>query len=254
VTAGLFELAGTGLRLDVVGSETQDGVEIEEIRFDDGSGGAAAALVAIPPGGGRVHAGVVVAHGGYEGGKHIFVPDLVALANRGIVALAADTTLPRDPTADEWEAAMGAAVRLQRRGFDVLEERHGAGALGYFGHSAGGLHGAILSVVEPRLRAVVIAALGAGVITRAAREVLGEAEAPRIARLDPGEWVSRPGARTLFVQHGRDDDVIDRAWARELYDLAADPKRWAEYDCGHGVDGHVPARNDRLDFFEQELA
>ena len=66
----------------------------------------------------------------------------------------------------------------------------------------------------------------------------------RIAGFDPANWVGVPGSRAFLFQYGRHDDGVKRAEARELYELAAGPKTWREYDCGHGVDGHLPARED----------
>ena len=63
------------------------------------------------------------------------------------------------------EAAIGRAVALQRRALDVLGGR-GARRLGFFGHSAGGLQGAILAATEPRLQAIAIAAIGTGLASR----------------------------------------------------------------------------------------
>jgi hypothetical protein len=255
MTEALFDYEPGPTRVSVVGVERRDGVEVAEIRFDGGSAGEAAAIVARPPASNeRARGGVVLAHGGYEGGKHLFAAEAVELARHGFVALASDVSLPRLPDADAYERALAAAVVQHRRAFDVLESDYRATALAFYGHSAGGAQGAILAAVDPRARALVIAAMGAGLIVRVARELLGGQEAERIARLDPAAWVGRPASRALLVQHGRLDDVVDAAGARELYELAARPKEWAEYDCGHGVDGHPPARADRIAFLERVLA
>jgi dienelactone hydrolase len=240
------------LDYEVLRREVRDGIELSDVRFDDGAGGRAAALVARPeqPRG----AGVVVAHGGFDPGKHLFADEAVALAHRGAVAVAADTTFPRSSDVAAHEHAIRAAILVQRRCLDVLATVFGVDRLGFFGHSAGGAQGAILAAAEPRLRAIVIAAMGAGVVVRGARELgLSPGELARIARFDPASWVGVAAGPALLFQHGRHDDAVSRAEARELYALAAEPKSWREYDCGHGVDGHPPAREDRLEFFAREL-
>lgn len=41
--------------------------------------------------------------------------------------------------------------------------------------------------------------------------------------------------------------------ARLLYEAATAPRLWSEFDCGHGVDGYLPARAERIAFFERIL-
>jgi cephalosporin-C deacetylase-like acetyl esterase len=205
------------------------------------------AFVVEPPG--NSDAGVVIAHGGSEPGKHFYVEEALALAANGVRALAADTSFPafRDLEADE--RAIRRAILTQRRGLDVLAEL-GATQLGFYGHSAGATQGAVLSGVEPRLDAVVLSATGAGIV-RWAREFAGldNAYLEALDRLDPRHFVARAGRRRLLVQHGHRDPVIPADAARAMYEAAAEPKQWQEYDCDHGVDVHPQARADRIAFF-----
>lgn len=240
------------LDLQVLRREVRDAVELDTVRFDDGAGGDAFAFAARPerPKG----AGVVVAHGGFEPGKHLFVDEVVALARTGATAVAADVSFPRSSDVDEHERAIRAAIVVQRRCVDMLETGFEVRSFGFFGHRAGGAQGGVLAAVEPRLDAIVIAAMGAGVAVRGARALgLSPADLARVAVFDPASWVGVPGRRALLFQYGPHDDGVTLAEARELYELAAGREEWREYDCGHGVDGHLPAREHRLVFFAREL-
>ena len=236
------------LRLSVVGRDER--APVTEIRFDDGAGGDAEAYVVGEAG----RSGVVIAHGGTGPGKHIFVGEAVELARRGFVVLLADTSYPEQGSLEERVEAVRIRVLTQRRGLDVLESEYGAGRFAFYGHSAGGAVGACLSAVEPRLSAIVVAAARGGHARWAAEQGIDDpAELEAFGRLDPERFVSAPGGRELLFQYGLRDDVIPYGEARALHDAAAGPKTWSEFDCGHGIDGHEPARAERLAFFERVL-
>ena len=256
--ARLFDYdASSPLHLAILAREERDGVEIAEVRYDNGTGGAASAFVVRPAGAGdEALPGVVIAHGGTTPKKHKpkFVDEAVELSRRGTTVLLADTSMPPLGDAAADERATVAAVLVQRRGLDVLASAHGATRLGFYGHSFGGHQGAILAAVEPRLDAIVIAAMGSGIVDRARGEGFSdEAYLQALDRFDPVHWVRVPGRRRLLFQHGRRDEVISLAAGRELYEAAAGPKRWAEYDWGHDLPTDPAARRDRLAFFAEAL-
>jgi fermentation-respiration switch protein FrsA (DUF1100 family) len=100
----------------------------------------------------------------------------------------------------------------------------------------------------------VIAAARGGHARWAADEgVTDPAEIRAFDRLDPEHFVAVPGRRELLFQHGLRDDVIPHREARLLYEAAAEPKTWSDYECGHGVDAHPPARAERAAFLERVL-
>jgi len=238
------------LRTSVVVRDERDGVPLTEIRFDNGTGSDADAYVL----GKADRPGIVIAHGGAAPAKHIFVGEGAELARRGFVVLLADTTFPLHGSTQERVAATRSRVLTQRRGLDVLERHYGATALGFYGHSAGGAQGACLSAVEVRLEAIVIAAARGGHARWAADQgITDPAEMRAFGRLDPEHFVAVPGRRELLFQYGLRDDVVPQREARLLYESAAEPKTWSEYDCGHAVDGHAPARAERAAFFERVL-
>lgn len=237
------------LGVSVVARERREGVDVMELRYDDGAGGPVEAYVV-----GSAAAGVVVAHGGAGPGKHIFLPEAIELAQRGFVCLLADTSFPSDGTTAERVEATRVRVLTQRRGLDVLATEYGATRLGFYGHSAGGMQGAVLSAVEPRLAAIVVAAARGGSVRWALEErVTDPEELDAFHRLDPEHYVAVLGRRHLLFQHGRRDAVVRLAEGRLLHDAAAEPKQWIEYDCDHGVDAHPPARVDRIAFLEEVL-
>jgi dienelactone hydrolase len=252
----LFEYdASSAIRLHVVGVEHRDGVDVTEIRYDNGTGGEADAFLTEPTHSNAPRPGVVVAHGGSGPGKHIFLDEAIELSRRGMTVLGADTSMPPLGDAAVDEAAMVAAVLVQRRGLDVLQSARQVTRFGFFGHSFGGNEGAMLSAVEPRLDAIVIAAMGVGAADWVREQGFSDEEYLAAAdRFDPVHFVATQSHGHLLFQNGKQDTVVSLDSARKLYDAATEPKTWREYDCGHGVDGHEPARADRFAFFEEQLA
>lgn len=232
------------MKIDEVGRFEHAGVLVRELRFGETAGYLAGA---------ESTSGVVIAHGGNAPGKHLFLDEAVEIARDGHLVLAADTSMPPlgDLAADE--RGFTAALLVQRQSLDVLEGE-GATRLGFYGHSFGGTQAAILSATEPRLAAIVVAAMGTGISDYARSQGHDEAYFEAIDRFDPIHYASVPGRRHILFQAGRLDDVIPLASVRALYDAAAEPKSWREYDCGHGITVDPAAHRDRLAFFDETLA
>ena len=250
--------ASSPLRFAIIEQEPRGEVVLARVRYDNGVGGLISALAVRPARASKMRrpAGVLLAHGGFEGGKHLFLDQALELGARGFVALVADTTFPRSGDAQVVESARRAAVLTHRRSLDVLNTVYDVSRAGFFGHSRGGFEGAILSAVEPRLDAIVLAAIGSPSRERrdAARRDARLAEYfEALFSVDTATYVAAPGKRRLFVQHGRDDTTVSVAEGWAMFQAAAEPKRWKEYECGHEVDGFPPARRDRISFFEREL-
>jgi len=208
-------------------------------------------------GGGEV--GLVLAHGGEADGRHYFIDEATDLARFGATVVVPSCGLPFVGDLARDEATIERALTVQRRALDLLAER-GATRLGFFGHSAGGLQGAVLAATEPRLQAIAIAAIGTGIAQRAAEwfEHLSPSRTAYLAaveRWEAARLLARPGKRRLLVQAARFDDNVPLEAARDAYESAAEPKEWREYDCDHGaVVVHPAARADRFEFFTRELA
>jgi pimeloyl-ACP methyl ester carboxylesterase len=226
-------------------------VGVEEIELD---ADAPAFVVA-----GESDVGVVLAHGGEGDGRRYLLDEATNLAALGATVIVPSCGIPIVGDLSRDEAAIERAVALQRRALDLLSAR-GATRLGFFGHSAGGLQGAILAATEPRLQAIVIAAVGTGLAGRVSNwfEQLSPSRAEYLAAVDRWEaahLLRRPGKRRLLVQAARFDENVPLEAARDAFDSAAEPKEWREYNCDHGaVVVHPAALADRLDFFRRALA
>lgn len=187
---------------------------------------------------------------------HLFLDQAVELNTHGFLVLVADTTFPRTGGTAAVESAVRAGVLTHRRSADVLEEVYGASSFGFFGHSKGGSDGAILSATEPRFEAIVIGGMGSASPERI-REARQNLElAPyfdTIFSFDAAIYLRVPGCRHLLVQHGRSDAEVSLSEAQAMFEAASEPKKWLQYDCGHGVDRYAPARQDRIDFFTSVL-
>jgi hypothetical protein len=236
-------------------------VQVSELSYALPAGGRAAAFV-VSGGYPTSGPGIVLAHGGSADGRRLLMGEAAALAGLGFTVLLAATSFPGPDDAAAVAAALTTAVLTQRRGIDVLIEWSGVdpGRLGFFGHSGGAYQGAILSAVEPRLGALVLASAGSGTPLRRAAAQLRESVTrdngsylALVQQFDPARYVAIPGHRHLLFQNGRDDHIVAPAEARSLHDAAAPPRQWLEYPCGHDTDTYLPARRDRDAFFSAWL-
>ena len=73
------------------------------------------------------------------------------------------------------------------------------------------------------------------------------------AWFDLGNFVAVHRRAELLVQHGRADDAVPLEAGRALFDAAASPKRWIEYDWDHGLDADPHARSDLAQFVFEHL-
>ncbi|MCU1489949.1 MAG: hypothetical protein JWM85_1354 [Acidimicrobiaceae bacterium] len=238
--------ADRALELNEESCELEVEAVVRSLAYDDGSGGRASALVvtadeaSVSP-----RAGVILAHGGFEGGKHLFRSQAVRLAKSGYVVLVADTVFPREGDVHHLESAAGAAVRTHRRGLDLLQQVYGVNRLMFFGHSRGGSEAAVLAAVEQRLDGIVLAGVGVphpdSPVWDPARYEVATAAL---------ECLRESGRRRLLIQHGRRDEIISVDRAQALFDVASEPKLWKVYDCGHDIDAYEPAYQDRMAFYD----
>ncbi|MBA3844768.1 MAG: alpha/beta fold hydrolase [Actinobacteria bacterium] len=180
--------------------------------------------------------GVVVAHGGRSPGSHLFRDEVAALSKRGHLVLATAVHMPLGADDEEELRRFDAAVEVQRRAVDELEAR-GATRIGFYGHSLGAARGLALAARDPRVIAVVVAAMGTGM---------------RPLPWDPIRYVTVQGPARVF-QQGTRDEIVPLDAARRLYDAAPEPKRWLEYDWDHGIDACPQARLDRYAFLDETL-
>ena len=207
-------------------------------------------------------AGLVIAHGGSDDGRHLFRDEAQQLARAGLAVALPATFLPPRGDWSRSELAIRRSVVTHRQALDLLVETAGVDGrrLGFCGHSAGAFWGAILTAVDDRLAAVALAAIGSGTLVRVADQEmrdsghhLGPAYLDRLSSFDPGRWLSRHRARKLLLQHGRDDQQIPLAEFTALRNQTAQPVTWKLYDCDHGIDADPTATRDRHAFLLDAL-
>lgn len=235
------------------------GVAVHGLSYVSPLGGRVTALLVLPNAPG-VHPAVLFGHWGY-GNKAEFLPEAELYARVGIVSLLVDYPWvrpapwrreegPLDRPEVDREVHRQAVIDL-RRGLDVLASRPDVDTarLGYVGHSYGAQWGAILSAIEPRLKAVV---LMAGVPDD--RALLVESQDPRMVSyrsqwtaeqmeryltvngpLEAIRYVGLATATPLLMQFGRFEPAIPLAASERYARAARDPKTVLWYDTGHAL-------------------
>jgi dienelactone hydrolase len=149
-----------------------------------------------------------------------------------------------------------------RRGIDMLAQRGevDASRIAYVGHGYGANWGAILSSVEPRLRAFVLVA---GFPSLAElmdsddpdmanmRFSMGAERFARyrasISAVDPIRFTNSWAGAPILFQFGRFDQFVPRAAAERLVNSISHPQKVIFYNAGHSVNA-PQAMADRSDF------
>ena len=249
----------TGVPLDAIASQRRDDrdVVLEELAYDDGAGGAVPTVVLSPrPGRGRLPA-VVFAHG--EGADHkAFLAEARRVCTRGAVCLLprVGLSLTGHPVRDS--AVVTGAVVAQRRALDLLAGRDDVdpARLGFVGHGWGGMQAQILAGVEPRLGAVVAAAVGG----RLSRWAFGQTEPadPRayldaLSRFDGVRYLAWGAARTVLLQGLPAGGAAEQRDAQELTERTAAPRELRDYAPGVDLATAGTAVADRVAFLARVL-
>lgn len=135
-----------------------------------------------------------------------------------------------------------------RRGIDYLDTRKDVdpARIGYAGFSMGGILGALVSAVEPRINAPILALAGGdwklmfanstlpnAVRARKEHPVEAAAGLEALDPVDPIRWVSRIAPRPVLFINGDHDTVVPVVSAKELQDTAAMPKEIFTYKGDH---------------------
>jgi pimeloyl-ACP methyl ester carboxylesterase len=181
--------------------------------------------------------GIVIGHGGRAPGSHFFRDEVDALTARGHLVIATDVHMAGEEDRETELRTFDEAVEVQREAVDRLWEQ-GARAIAFYGHSLGAARGLALAARDDRIRAVVVAGMGTGVV-----------DSP----WDPVQYVGVVGP-VRFFQQGTLDEIVPYAAARALYDATVEPKIWREYEWDHGIDACPQARLDRYAFLDEVLA
>ncbi len=253
-------------------------VSIESLTYASPRGGRVTALIATRPTAGATRRpAIVLQHGMGQLDKTELLPDAVALAELGGIALVIDApdqrpaalrTVDYADHGNDRELWEHAAVDL-RRAIDVLAARADVDAarIGFVGHSFGASQGAIVAAVDPRVRAVVL--IAPGDLTRAIRESTAEpmvalrARVPpralagylaELAPFDASRFLGRiPATTALLMQFGAYDSGTTEAANRELAAVSTARTEVRTYPTGHFITS-VAASRDRAAFLARELA
>jgi dienelactone hydrolase len=245
--------------LDVQDSilERADSVIVHGLTYASPAGGRVTAYLVRPMTAGR-HPALVFGHWGY-GDKTEFLPEARLYARLGAVSLLIDYPWvrpapwrrdegPLDHPEVDRDVHIQAVVDL-RRGLDLLQARPDVDTsrMAYVGHSYGAQWGAILSAVEPRLKAVV---LMAGIpddrailldsddpSTVAYRERWTEQQLAHYLEvngvLNAVGYVRYAAPTPLLLQFARYERLFDAAAMRRYAEAASEPKTVLWYPTGH---------------------
>lgn len=215
-------------------------IKIHDVSFASSRSGRVHAYLVVPPGKGPFPA-VIWAHGSGGTRKDLILP-ATWLAARGAISLVVDDPFERNPQLNFASIPVQNAAIVQqivdlRRSIDLLQSRPDVDPkrLGFMGLSFGAIQGAILSGVDPRIRAF-------------------DLQSGRGTNLGPGlddlTWISRSHATFLF-QLGRHDAIVPRYQLVALADAAPRPKEIRWYDAGHPL--NLRANHDQLRWLAHEL-
>jgi uncharacterized protein len=241
----------TGASLDVreFGSWQDEGATVHDVSYASPHGSRVPALVVVPDGDGPF-AGLIVQHG-MPSSRRDMLPIALEFARLGAVAVAIDAPFTRRSGApvrfDERDRAEQIQLIVDlRRAVDLLRARGDVdGArIAYLGISYGAAMGGLLAGVEHRIAAFVLAVGDGGLVEHfgQGRDVGGSLPplpADRRRRwldamqpIEPLRYITRASA-PLFLQSGRQDDLVPPADARRYQRAAPQPKQVKWYDSGH---------------------
>ena len=244
--------APIGLRQ--LASSTADGVRIEELVYRSPHGGDVPATIIGPNVVQRRAPAVIFVHWGL-GDRRGWFDDAKLVARHGGVSLLIDAPFMRprnrEPVPEQEANEIAQCVVDVRRGIDVLQTRADVDAtrIGFVGLSFGAHVGAILSSVEPRIRALVLM----GGLASNSEEMKGEAEraVAAMADVDAEKWVSRPRKSAVFLQFATRDEYISRVQANRYSNAAGRLATTKWYDGGHEF--IAPSRDDRVQWLAGHL-
>jgi len=205
----------------------------------------------VSPLGQRVTRGAVLAHGGTDDGRRFFLSEAAAMAAGGAIVILPVTRMRPQDGIDIFAATVRTAVLTERAALDVLVEMGAPpDTLCFLGHSAGGFLGAILAAVEPLLARIVIFSYGAGTLIRTSLATTLSCGGPVTNEMtcaaewfDAARFVAVDRRAELLIQHGRRDRDVPVKAGREMFDAAAPPKLWLEYDWDQGAGRAVRGRH-----------
>jgi dienelactone hydrolase len=263
------------LNFQIDGRESAGGAGILTVSYAGAKAPVSAAIV-VPSQAGKHPAVVFMTDSGHKRAYFLAEALLLAKAQPPAVSLLIDAPPQRplgwrrsfNPMLDDNDRDIHIqAVIDVRRGIDLLAARTDVDArsIAYVGQSEGANWGAILSSIEPRLRAFVLIA-GYPNLTGPTmsddpewadlRYALGNDRFDRyvssMSAIDPVRYLGRSAGATILFQFGRFDPYVSRARAEALVHAAGRPERAIFYDSGHEVND-PQALLDRVSFLAARI-
>lgn len=241
--------------VEVRTTETNAGVTVTDLAFENGSGGQTDAYLVEPESGGS-GAAIVWFHwletGNPTSKRTEFLEEATALAARGVVSLLVQGTLPwsQRPTSVVADTeAVEAEVIMVHRALDLLRRRSDVdqARIALVGHDFGGMYAALAAGSDPAVAALAMLAPTARFADWFARywqlEDSADVYAAGMAPLDPVVWLPELGGRPVLLQVGSDDEYVPPEVVADLTAAMGPDADVREYEAGHELNG--AARTDR---------
>jgi dienelactone hydrolase len=222
-------------------------IKIRDVSFAGPDGERVAAYLIVPPGKGPFPA-VIYLHGAGQDREAMALP-ATWLAGRGAVALSVSSPFTRpegQQTASGIEGIKGErdltiqGVKELRRAVDLLQSLPEVDddRIGFLGFSAGARTGALLAGVEHRLKAIVLMSGGETTVDQV-MEAIDERDRAKVRPLfedtDGLAYIARSSPTKLYLQAGRQDEIVPQDALERLYDAAGKPKEIHWYQGGHDL-------------------
>jgi dienelactone hydrolase len=267
--------ASAPLSFQIDGRDSAGGAEVLTVSYA-GARVPVSAVIVAPSQAGKHPAVVFMADSGHKRDYFLAEALMLAKAQPPAVSLLIDPPPMRplgwrrsfNPMLDDNDRDTHIqAVIDVRRGVDLLTARPDVDArfIAYVGQSDAANWGAILSSIEPRLRAFVLIA-GFPNLTSPMmsddpewadlRYALGNDHFERyvssMSAIDPVKYLGRSSGAPILFQFGRFDPYVSRARAEALVHAAGRPERAIFYDSGHEVND-PQALVDRRNFLAARI-
>lgn len=266
--AALFDYdRNAPLDLREVGREVRDGALVRDITFAGAGAPVTAYLVEPAAASAAPRPAVLYVHWFGEPAttnRTQFLPEAIALAQRGVVSLLVDGMWSKKGW---WEARTAetdlpqgiAQVIALRRALDLLlaQPQVDAGRVAVVGHDFGAMYASIAGALDSRPKTFVFAAPTPRMshwylFTYKFGPEETEAYRARLRPLDPIAWAAKLAPRSVFFQFAAKDRYVPARHAAEYYAAALPRKVMATYDTDHEM--HLDAVvADRAAWLGREL-
>ena len=260
--------AGRPLDLRETARREQDGAVLRDITYATLTGGTNAATLITPKASPATPAPAILFVHWYAppaptSNRTQFIPDGVALAQKGVTSLLIDTpwSLPtyfRSRVREEDYARSVQQVRDLRRALDVLAAQPSIDSqrIAYVGHDFGAMYGTLAAAVDARVTHFVFMAGTASFSDwfLYGPKLEGEARDKFIAELaplDPVKWLPKLRG-PLLLQFADNDEHVSTARREQL--VAAAPKGAESRVYKAGQELNEQATRDRLAWLRRVLA